>query len=683
MARIISGSNTSRITLGSGDNPVSVTGTINVANDGALVGPGGVGDNTWTIANAGLIHSGDGNGISLGEPSTLVASGIITNQTGGTISGTNYGIDIFGAGSVTNQSGATILGSDPTSFSSVGIRLSGAPGAVVNDGLISADIVGVSETAGGTVINNTGGTIQAYSSGVYIAGGSGTVTNAGAISGTGKNSDAVRFAPADPSNLLIVDPGAVFEGNINGGTGAVELASGAGPGVLSGFGTSITNFTTVEFDPGASWTIAGNDFSTTTIDGFDSDDTIDLTGFVATGSPAFDSKTHDLVLPGAGPDATLSIQGSFTSSNFFLDTASHGGDTIITTDATCYRRGTRILTPSGEIPIEQLAIGDPVITRSGEAKPIRWIGRRSYAGRSIAGNRDVLPIRIAANALADGLPTRDLDVSPGHAMLIDGVLIEARNLVNGISIHQLEAVDSIEYLHIELEAPDAIFAEGAAAETYVECDNRGNYQNAAEFDRLYPNADVQKWTWCAPRIDAGDVLVSVRRRLDERLDALGYARSSDPALRLLVDGCETLPDAIDGCTYVFRLPQQPTDVRIVSRASIPAGITESHDTRRLGIALSGLVVASAHSTINVAHDHPALTDGFHKAEAAHRWTDGNARIPEQFLASFGQSLTIKVRRLDLGLPYRNGVACGVEFEGSNNWIRRLWRPVHGCIIAER
>jgi hypothetical protein len=253
------------------------------------------------------------------------------------------------------------------------------------------------------------------------------------------------------------------------------------------------------------------------------------------------------------------------------------------------------------------------------------------------------------------VPIRDLDISPGHALLLDGVLIKADRLLNGISIRQLEAVDSLEYIHLELDTHDTILAEGAAAETYVECNNRGKFQNAAEFAQLYPDVEAPKWAYCAPRVEGGDELAAVRRTLDARLEACGHARTLDPALRLLVDGIEVQPDVAKSGVYLFRLTGQPTDVRIVSNSVKPSGIVPgSHDERRLGVNLSWLVLRSAHATVMVEHTHPSLTDGFHNAEVRHRWTDGNARIPPAFLACLGDRMTIEVRTLGGSLPYRTG-----------------------------
>ena len=87
---------------------------------------------------------------------------------------------------------------------------------------------------------------------VYILGGiggvGGTLTTAGTVVATGSNASAVTFGIFGNSYRLIVDPGAVFVGAVNGGGGMLELATGSGAGSLSGIGTSITNFASLQFD---------------------------------------------------------------------------------------------------------------------------------------------------------------------------------------------------------------------------------------------------------------------------------------------------------------------------------------------------------------------------------------------------------------------------------------------------
>ncbi|HEX7391051.1 MAG TPA: Hint domain-containing protein [Acidiphilium sp.] len=253
------------------------------------------------------------------------------------------------------------------------------------------------------------------------------------------------------------------------------------------------------------------------IDGYQHGDTIDLRGVTGADTAVWTQNS------GGSAGGTLSLDsatgtilgevslatGTFVSSLFSLTSDGAGGTDIT---VACYREGTNIATPEGEVAVECLAIGDTVLTADGTAKPVKWIGRRAYSPRFATGKPHILPIRLSAGALGHGRPRRDLWVSPQHAMLIDGALIPAACLVNGVSIVQEEATGPIVYVHVELDRHDVIFAEGAASETYINDGNRAMFHNAADYAERYRD-DRTSDAWCAGRIEAGPVLETIRRRL--------------------------------------------------------------------------------------------------------------------------------------------------------------------------
>lgn len=158
-------------------------------------------------------------------------------------------------------------------------------------------------------------------------------------------------------------------------------------------------------------------------------------------------------------------------------------------DPRCLLRGTAIKTPEGEVPIEQLRIGDLVETVSGAALPIKWIGHHIYRRTAPTWSKGVAPIRITRHALDDETPRNDLYLSARHALLIDGMLIRAQDLVNGTSITRMQPTDrdTIEYFHIILESHQVLLAEGAPVESFLlETASYEAFTNFADFARLYP-----------------------------------------------------------------------------------------------------------------------------------------------------------------------------------------------------
>jgi hypothetical protein len=173
------------------------------------------------------------------------------------------------------------------------------------------------------------------------------------------------------------------------------------------------------------------------------------------------------------------------------------------------------------VAVETLKRGDLVLTHDGRSVPVDWLGIQTVSLR-FADKLRVLPIRIRAGALAENVPARDLLVSPDHALLVGGVLIQAGALVNGSSIiRETNVPTSFVYYHVEVDDHSLILAENTPAETFVDNVDRLGFDNWAEHEALYPNGKpINELSY--PRAKSHrQVPASVRVMLAARAQALG------------------------------------------------------------------------------------------------------------------------------------------------------------------
>ncbi|NET53667.1 MAG: hypothetical protein F6K09_34990, partial [Merismopedia sp. SIO2A8] len=170
----------------------------------------------------------------------------------------------------------------------------------------------------------------------------------------------------------------------------------------------------------------------------------------------------------------------------------------------CFLMGTHLLTNQGDIRVEDLAIGDRVQTADGTLESIKWVGRQTCHPSQVENPLRGYPIHIKSGALGNGLPHRDLYVSPDHALLFEGLLINAGALVNGISIVKTQPTKAFTYYHIELHKHALLVAEGTAAESYLpQSENRLAYENRIEYAQRYPRNDILcYWPMAYPRVSS-------------------------------------------------------------------------------------------------------------------------------------------------------------------------------------
>jgi hypothetical protein len=193
----------------------------------------------------------------------------------------------------------------------------------------------------------------------------------------------------------------------------------------------------------------------------------------------------------------------------------------------CYVTGTLILTTRGEVAVENLKVGDEVVTSSGETRPIIWLGHKTLSHPTPAE----WPVKVAAGAFAEGLPARDLFLSPGHAVRVDmmgEVFVPVEQLINGATIAR-EEVSEVTYWHVELESHDVLIAEGLPAESYMDAGNRPyfgrEYGRLGAIDRERVAESLTRYAH--PFVNAGPLLAAMRERLSTRAEALASAAPQD------------------------------------------------------------------------------------------------------------------------------------------------------------
>lgn len=176
----------------------------------------------------------------------------------------------------------------------------------------------------------------------------------------------------------------------------------------------------------------------------------------------------------------------------------------------CFARGTMILTPQGERPVEALRVGDLVETRDHGPQPLRWIG-----SRRVAAEGRFAPVVIEAGTFGHH---RRLCVSPQHRVLLthsmaellfgeEQVLVAAKDLVNGCSV-RIEPGGEVEYFHLLFDQHQIVWSDGLETESF------------------YPGPQT------LPGFDAGvqAELVALFPEMDPQTGQ-GYGRSARPQIK--------------------------------------------------------------------------------------------------------------------------------------------------------
>jgi len=296
---------------------------------------------------------------------------------------------------------------------------------------------------------------------------------------TDGDGDAVTTAAdeidgADGNDTIDGDAG---DDTIEGGGGADQITGGAGDDVITGGsgddtlvlsqgggGDTFSDFATGDQINSQALTDVGN--ALTDENGVVTADEVTVTG----------GGGSDQILTFPGGETLTVPDGTVDTTNAATQTAS----LVAMGVPPCFALGTLIQTPRGDIPVEDLVVGDLVDTIDHGPQPLRWTCRREINFDSPNNHRGDLdrPIIFEQGSLGDDTPRRDLIVSPQHRMLLNmgeaaakfgspEVLARAKAMTCLRGVRRMYGRKSVTYFALLFDRHEVIIAEGAKTESFL------------------------------------------------------------------------------------------------------------------------------------------------------------------------------------------------------------------------
>ena len=179
---------------------------------------------------------------------------------------------------------------------------------------------------------------------------------------------------------------------------------------------------------------------------------------------------------------------------------------LYSTIANCFTQDTLIECAHGPVPVQDIQVGDRVVTRKHGLQTVRWVGRQKVEGKG-----EMAPVRFKAGVLGN---TADLLVSPMHRMLISGVraellfgqpemLAHAAHLCDGDRIFR-EPCAVVTYYHILFDRHEIVCAHGCWSESFAPSEatlSNSDAQTRAELLKLFPQL-LEAWKDALPTLNA-------------------------------------------------------------------------------------------------------------------------------------------------------------------------------------